>query len=195
MIACFSMEHRQTKLARLRSLRDRLPYISQSALAAVLQIAKKEPLPSGHRKDLKAARDEVAKIHTPYGTLHRTIKLPHRVGGEDISVEMQDPFAMMYHCCETSRPFSALVSRCVAARPPTLATPWNIIFYTDEVSPGNQLGYKHPRKLWAIYWSVLEFGPEVLSDEDTTNQVHNPVVPNRMFMVDLYSAAALLCIL
>ena len=161
------MEDRPTKLARLQSLRDRVPYVSQSALAAILKIAQSEPLPTGRRNDIKDARDAVALSSTPYGRISQVITLRSATGGSDMSVELQHPFAMFYYCCSTSRALSALVTTCVERHPPTLSKPWNIIVYTDEISPGNQLGYQNHRKFWAIYWSILEWGPEVLSDEDT----------------------------
>ena len=34
------------------------------------------------------------------------------------------------------------------------------------MSPGNQLAHRNARKSWAIYWSLLQFGLPVLSDED-----------------------------
>ena len=162
------MEDRPAKLVRLQALRDRLPYISQKALAAVLRIAQKEPLPAGRRNDFRDARDSVASTPTPYGPICQVLRLPSADGGTDILVEIQHPFAMFYHACKTSHALSALVKRCALARPPNLATPWNMIIYTDEITPGNPMAYKNPRKLWAIYWSILEWGPAVLSDEDTT---------------------------
>ena len=161
------MAERPAKLARLQSLRDRLPYISQSALAAVLKVAASEELPhvSG-RSDFRHARNATASTSTPYGTLCSPIELPRKNGGPPINVEVQNPFAMLYHSCSVSRSLSGLIKRCIEKRPSTLSSPWSIILYTDEVTPGNQLGYKNQCKFWAIYWSVLEWGPQVLSDED-----------------------------
>ena len=161
-----NMEGRPAKLARLQALRDRLPYISQSALAAVLRIAQQEPLPSGTRNDIRDARGSMSTTNTPYGKLCQVLKLKSSDGTE-IEVEIQHPFAMMYHACKTSKSFSSLIQRTLYSNAPTLASPWHIIMYTDEITPGNQLGNRNQRKIWAIYWSVLEFGPAVLSDEDT----------------------------
>ena len=166
LAACVAMEGRPAKLARLQTLRDALPFISQSALAAILKISQREQLPSGTRKDIRHARDTVALQATPYGPISQVINLSP-AGGADFHAEIQHPFAMLYYCCSTSSALSGLVKRCVQKQQPTLANPWRIIFYTDEITPGNPMGYKNLRKLWAIYWSILEFGPEVLSDEDT----------------------------
>ena len=161
------MAERPAKLARLQSLRDRLPYISQSALAVILKLAQDEELPNVvDRNDFRHARNATATTTTPYDTLCSPIKLPRKDGGPPITVEVQNPFAMLYHSCSVSRSLSGLMRRCIEKRAPTLSSPWSIILYTDEVTPGNQLGYKNPRKFWAVYWSVLEWGPQVLSDED-----------------------------
>ena len=69
------MADRPAKLARLQALRDRLPYISQSALAQVLHIAQNETLPTSTRRDLRDARNTVATAVTPYGKICQSIQL------------------------------------------------------------------------------------------------------------------------
>ena len=161
-----SMAERPTKLARLQSLRDRLPFVSQSALHAILKIAKDEELPDiSSRCDLRDARDAVARVLTPYGELCQIVKL-RGADGPEIPIQIQSPFAMLHHTCANSRPLTALMKWCIEKQQPTLGKPWNIVLYADEVTPGNQLAYKNSRKFWAIYWSVLEWGPQALADED-----------------------------
>ena len=41
-------------------------------------------------------------------------------------------------------------------------TAWHVIFYTDEVVPGNVLHPENHRKFWAFYFSFREFGPGIL---------------------------------
>ena len=48
---------------------------------------------------------------------------------------------------------------------PTHASPWSVVFYCDEVTPGNPLKALNTRKLWVIYWSFLQLG-EALCDEE-----------------------------
>ena len=52
------------------------------------------------------------------------------------------------------------------AKPPSPEAPWNLILYSDEVTPGNPLSPANHRKYQAIYWSFLEFGPPALSREE-----------------------------
>ena len=165
------MEGRPLKLARLQSLRSRLPFISQTALAQVLKEAERTPLPTTCRRaDIRDARNAAVKLVTPYGQVHQHVTFDGADG--PITSEIQHPFAILYHSCLSSKPMSDLIRRLAAATPPSIHAPWNIILYTDEVLPGNQLAYRSSRKMWAIYWSVLEFGSAVLSDE--APQAHSP---------------------
>lgn len=157
-----SAMERPAKLQKLSDLRGRLPFISQAALATLLQIASTEELPSATRRDVREARDAIGKKTTPYGTLHQTIELD-AVEGDAITLEIQHPCAMLHHVCSISESMSAMVAR---ARRPTLLEPWRLVLYADEILPGNQLAYTSGRKLWGFYWSVLEWGSAALADED-----------------------------
>ena len=54
----------------------------------------------------------------------------------------------------------------LSQNPPTPEKPWNIVLYTDEVTPGNPLATLNKRRFQAIYWSFLEFGINALSHEE-----------------------------
>jgi hypothetical protein len=145
------------------ALKASLPYISQSALAALFKFAKDNTLPDITTRDaLRGARFQYVHQDTPYGTIHQRLAL-----SDTVSTEVQHPMAMLYHCTKHSTNFSHLMRRTVMEHPVSMVSPWNIIFYSDEVSPGNQLAYAHRRKTWAVYWSFLEFGP-ALSSEDAS---------------------------
>ena len=158
-----SSEGRAAKYAKLQSLRQRLPFISQSALAEVLKANQAQPLPdAASRRTIGRARDFSAAQPTPYGQMHKQIALP-RVTGEPLLLEVQNPFATLWMACKHSAAFSGVVRR---AAPPSKDTPWRVVLYLDEVLPGNQLAYKSTRKLMACYWSVLDFGGAALAHED-----------------------------
>ena len=151
--------------AQLRDLRHKIPFVSQSALAAVLSLPRDEVPDSFNRKQIREVRDEAAFTKTPYGPLHQTIEIELDSGKQKI-VEVQHPAAMLYHLCLTSACFSELILRTMHKYPCSIDKPWSLIIYSDEVSPGNQLLSVNPRKVWAFYWSILEFGLHVLSDEE-----------------------------
>lgn len=166
------MAERPSKLARIQRLRDRLPHVSQSALASILAIAANEELPTGSRKDIREGRNAAAQEGTPYGPLHQELQLK-ALDGTCLHKELQHPAAMLFRVCETSEAFRHLVAKAALVSPPSLANPWRIVLYMDEVLPGNQLAYSHERKMWAVYWSVLEFGSAALSDEDLQKPRHS----------------------
>lgn len=157
---------RPAKLARVQRLRSRLPFVSQSGLAALLREAQSdEGLPDiTSRRSIGRARDAAVNVETPYGPLHRPIYV-QQVDGPPLRVEIQDPFAMLYHVCNTSSWFAGKIVAMLAAQPCTVVRPWSLVLYTDEILPGNQLGYKSARKMWGFYWSIMEMGMHALSDE------------------------------
>jgi hypothetical protein len=51
-------------------------------------------------------------------------------------------------------------------KPATADEPWQLIIYTDEVTPGNPLATNNKRKFHAVYWSFLELGMNALCREE-----------------------------
>merc|ERR1712110_1174874 len=47
-----------------------------------------------------------------------------------------------------------------------LDAPWNLLLYSDEVTPGNQMAPMNNRKFQAVYWSFMELGFNALSNEE-----------------------------
>ena len=187
-----AMADRPGKMAKLQSLRSRLPYVSQSALSKILQLAAQEELPgSSSRKDVRRARDDSVKEWTPYGALHQTITLPASIS-KSVELEVQNPFAMFWYSCAKSKCFSDLVSRTLASNLPTVDAPWRLVLYADEILPGNQLAYKNARKMWGMYWSILTWGSAVLSDEDQIAMVGMIVATNKYTNVPHIARAAAL---
>ena len=149
---------RQQKLRKLSKMRAALPYMSQRAMASMLQYAKEEEIPPAtRREDIREARDAMAKIATPFGPLHQTIQV-----GDRHVIEVAAHAAVLWHC-------SALPGMApLWERALEFPRPWHIIFYGDEIGAGNALAHVQNRKSWTIYWSIAEFGPAALSCEDRT---------------------------
>lgn len=164
VVRAYEMSSRPAKLARVQALRVNIPYVSQSALAVLLKELEREPMPACNRQAIRDARNDAVRTHTPYGPLHQTIKVDLHEG-DTVDIEIQHPFAMLYNTCRQSDVFSEFMSRVAAAHPSTVSRPWQLIIYTDEILPGNQLAHKSARKSWAVYWSIMQFGMSVLSDE------------------------------
>jgi hypothetical protein len=169
-----SKRARADELAKVTSLKARIPYMSQSALGALLHIAKQEHLPQvSTRKAIREARNKHVTMATPYGPVHQRIDL-----GGGVSAEVQHPMAMLYAVSASSPAFAVLLRRALSRFPCSPVSPWKLILYTDEVSPGNQLAYAHERKTWAWYWSFMEF-EQSLSSEDVRTHTHIYNSPNK----------------
>ena len=149
------------------SLRARLPYMSQTALAEVLRLAATSSLPAlpGGAKRLRDDRNATCLQHTPYGILHQTLALPSVDGGQ-ISLDFQAPLPMLYVAASESEPFKRLLLDLSSTSPSTPQRPWRIMVYFDEVTPGNQLSSANRRKSQCVYWTIAEFGDSVLADEE-----------------------------
>ncbi len=175
---------KKSRLDELVSLRARLPFISQSALSAILKIATTEGLPKiTTRRGVRQARDNFARITTPHGPLHTHIDVT-----DSVTIEVQNPFAVFWYACKTSASFSSLVAATLASHPSSPASQWSLVLYCDEVSPGNQLAYTHDRKAWAVYWSFGEFGSHLCqeaclnsntnSNNNNNNNINNNIENN-----------------
>ena len=91
---------------------------------------------------------------------------PPRVEGQ-VPLRMVHPFAFMWKAFATCCSFALLMNTCLARTPCTPETPWSLVFYSDEVTPGDALVHDNRRKLQVVYFSFLEFGPSVLAREDS----------------------------
>ena len=95
------------KRARLQQLRSQLPYMSHHALTAVCKLAQKIRFPRINRCDIGTARDEHVQLETPYGRIHQTIDVgPNKL-------EVQHPFAMLYHTVRSSQTLSDLIQHLI----------------------------------------------------------------------------------
>ena len=159
---------RPAKLARVEQFRRSKPACSASALSAILQdVAKNGLPPMTDRRSIRDARDSVMNSETPYGPILQYITV---IDKDDSAqrIAIADPFASLWYFIKEGSPtgFKALFKQKLMEKPPTLDDPWNIIMYTDEVTPGNVLALLNTRKFHAIYWSFMELGSNALSRED-----------------------------
>ena len=114
--------------------------MSKSALSAIIQENAIEPLPAkATRHDIREARDQVAEIATPHGTLHTTVVAP--LSGTDMTMEVEiaDPLPCLYWAAKNSRDFAKLLQQtCEKTWVPTAAKPWDLVLYPDEVEPDSK---------------------------------------------------------
>ena len=74
--------------------------------------------------------------------------------------------AMLWHCWETCDGWSDLLAEKHMQNPSSIDSPWSLILYTDEVTPGDVNATAPTRKVQTIYWSFKELGHAILCKED-----------------------------
>ena len=159
---------RSAKLRKLDETRRKLPFATVSAMSAWVNEIKNDPslleLPST-RNDFRAGRDEFVNANTGFGPMLQTIKTT-KPDGSSLDMFAAHPWAVLDTCISKSNRLRRLIDKQLALTPCTPETPWHIILYSDEVTPGNTHSPQNNRKFQAVYWSFLEFGPWALSHEE-----------------------------
>ena len=158
---------RPAKLQKLNHFRRKLPHISANALAAVVQAIKDEGPPElGHdRCNMRKARDEQCKSHGPFGPILQHCKVISKTGVE-MNIPIAHPFALLHASMLASPSLQTLFGKKLVEHQCSPEHPWNLIIYSDEVTPGNVLSTHNKRKFQAVYFSLLELGQAALSHEE-----------------------------
>lgn len=150
----------------VQQLRDSLPYISQTALAAVCKCARHAGLPRiASRTPIVRARSDACEQLTPYGPLHQPFTVP-LANGNELELEIQHPFAMLWHLSHTSVTWAKLMEKTVQQHGCTPESPLSLILYNDGITPGNAVAFRNGRKLEALYWTIKQFGLSCLQNEE-----------------------------
>ena len=83
-----------------------------------------------------------------------------------LSISLLHPAALLSHLAGSAASISAMLGNLLSETVVDPNCPLDIVLYSDEVTPGNALSYANKRKTWAVYWSIMQLGPAILSDED-----------------------------
>lgn len=135
-------------------------YVSQSGLAGVLRLIREKGVPTAvSRRSVKRSRQDSTQLNTAYGPLIKSFNCKGEI------VEYIDPAALLSHTCVTCHGFSSFMETKLREHPSDLCNQWGLIIYLDEVSPGNQLRHDNRRKIYAVYYSFVQFGAAALSCE------------------------------
>ena len=150
---------RASKLQKLHSFRKALPSMSKTALAAVLHEVQQHGPPelSTTGAMVEAQRLELAK-HNAFGEL---IFSQEFITSADSAVELLvvNPLSYLHGAVQQGGSMTELMLKTLDAYCCDAMHPLNVIFYADEVCPGNPLATRLDRKAWLFYVSFLEFGP------------------------------------
>ncbi|OLQ13463.1 hypothetical protein AK812_SmicGene2515 [Symbiodinium microadriaticum] len=157
-------------LARL----GRRSYVSLNGLENLLKDLKAlERLPdASSRATIKRARDADCKVNTALGPTFSSLRiqvneLDRRKGTTSVR-EHELPFislpAVLSHAIATSDGFRDFFLDRLRACPNGPTSPWKIVLYADEITPGNALKPLNSRKVHGFYVSFAEFGAELSSE-------------------------------
>ena len=69
------------------------------------------------------------------------------------------------YLCSEVRGFADLLGRLIVEHPPSAFSPWNLIMYCDEATPGSGIRLDHRRKTMCVYVSIVEYGPVLTKHE------------------------------
>ena len=153
-------------LDELESFRRRLPHVSHSALSAILDEVQRSGVPEMHsRRHVRNARELIFDRATPYGHLHQDRLVAAADGGPPVHMQFAHPLALIWKAYSHCKAFADYVDKCLEMVPSTQEHPWRLVFYSDEVIPGDQIGGKKHRKFQTVYFSFMEF-QDALSHED-----------------------------
>lgn len=158
-------EERASKLRKLENFRRSIPFVSAAGLSAILQEVDKVGVPELHqRKHLQEARDAKVMQHQSYGPMITDIKV-HLTTGEERSLQVINFLSLLNACYEQGGSMHQLLKETAVKFPPSPSRPWHLIFYSDEIVPGNVLSSDTSRKLQMCYVSFAEFGAVNLAKE------------------------------
>ena len=158
---------RGAKLRKLDDFRRRVPTATQSSISNILKEIEKDGMPElKERHHMREARKLIlGGDENKYGKLITKVDLPTEDGGSHEAPIVQ-PLAWLYFLYESCPSIRELIQRSFRAKPCSVEDPWNVILYTDEVTPQNPLSTDLTKKVQALYWSIAEFSPEVLCQEN-----------------------------
>ena len=161
------MTERLAKLRRLDDFRRRVPYVSMSALAAVLQDIEEHGAPDlGSRESMARATSAQLRMDTPYGNMLTQLEVVS-TDNKNMTIPAINPLGLLVVAYEQGGNFTELFDKAYRASPSTVENPWRLIVYGDEVTPGNVIAVDNLWKCWVLYFSFQEFGMIALECEET----------------------------
>ena len=133
----------------------RVSHVTARGLAAVLRQIQEEGLPDAvSRSSVARHRREDVQRQTDFGDLLQEVPVVLKSGGEG-TVWVQHPLAMLATVASEFPEIAALMASMAMLE---------IVLYSDEITPGQQIK-GNDRKCQTIYWSLINFGPELLCFE------------------------------
>ena len=103
------------------------------------------------RNNIREAVSRHANYRTPFGTVVQPISII--VDGKRMAWDIISPFALLWYLCKVCGEFEKLMATTLRAAADKL----HLIFYGDELTPGNPLRVDGGRQAFNFYYCFLEF--------------------------------------
>ena len=157
---------RVSKLRKLNDFRRKVPFVSQRALTTIFEEVRVNGLPELiHRHDMQESSDLVLSDHAEYGDLMTKVTMVGIEGPE--TGMLVNPLSYLHAAVVQGGSYTQLVLDTYAKKQSSPEAPWQLVIYSDEIDAGDPLAPRgHTRKVWAFYFSFLEFGSIMLSKEE-----------------------------
>ena len=165
MAASSSQAAKKQKLERLEDFRRGVPFVTCSALSAILGKVEKEGVPELHgRKNLKeAVQERLASMAGDHGPVIKNLEAV-KIGEGHWNFPVLNLPAMLQGLYKQEGYWHDYFANKHMHDPSSLQSPWKGIIYADEVHPGNMLA-SSGRKIWCVYFSWLNLQQQGLSEE------------------------------
>ena len=128
--------------------------VSERTLLRIARLLEEAPELHGELSSRQAVASASLSL---LGRCVDTVALPLR-GAAARPWPIASPSTCMRFFCESSDSFASMVLAAERACPNSLANPWRMVLYSDELTPGNPLRADNRRKTMIWYWSILEYG-------------------------------------
>ena len=143
-----------TKRPRLSDFGD-VSHVTARVLAQVLRQVREEGLPNAvSTSSIRRHRREDLRRETDIGDLLQEVPVVLASGGEG-SMWVQHTLAMLATVAADIAEVAELIAE---------MRELHIVMYSDEITPGQQIK-GNDRKCQTVYWSLVNFGPELLCFE------------------------------
>ena len=140
-------------------------YVSQRHVKSVLKDLQtsgllKDELTASRSSIKRAREDDLMSKSNAYGTLLQDLRIPLQF----VNVPYLSPPALLAHLAQQDA-FGGFLKKRLEQTPCTHEAPWRLVVYADEVTPGNALKPLNTRRIQALYWTFLDFGPHGMAAE------------------------------
>ena len=158
---------RAAKLRKLIHTKHKVPHLSQSAFAELVEEFRKEGLPDlAGRKHQEEALSLELQRKTRHGPLLRSLLCISK-DGKPVRIPAADPMSLLDVAFSKGGAHESMLHAAWQESPCTHEKPWGLILYADEITPGNVLSHDNLRRVWAFYFALKQFGAVNLQAEGT----------------------------